>query len=250
MITLPLIIIASLAVSLVALAGGFLFFQKKPLVHPTVFVGFAAGVMLTTALLELIPEAIHDAEEISHATAILPVFAGILFFFFLERFVLWFHHHDDTHAMKPTAPLILIGDGIHNFIDGIGIAAAFLLDIRLGIITTLAIAAHEIPQELADLGVLIHAGLRKTNALAYNFLSGLSALAGAILGYMVLEQMETILPMLLGFTGGMFLYISLSDLIPELHHSSAKTTQFRQTLPFIAGIIISFIMITTLGESH
>jgi zinc and cadmium transporter len=240
-------IIASVSVSLLALIGGILLFKKKKLFHPTSFVGFAAGVMLTTAVLELLPEAIHEGGE---EFSLLPVFFGILLFFFLERFVLWFHHHDTSHEIKPTAYLILFGDGIHNFIDGIAIAAAFLTDIRLGILTTIAIAAHEIPQELADLGVLVHSGFSLSKALLYNFFSGLMALAGALLGYLVLGNIEAVIPWLLGFTAGMFLYISLSDLIPELHHSFSKTSRLQQTVPFLLGIGISYLLISSLGHGH
>lgn len=240
-------IVASVLVSVLALVGGVFLFGKKKILHTTSFVGFAAGVMLTTAILELLPEALHEAEE---QFTFLPVFVAILAFFFLERFVLWFHHHDESHEMQPTAFLILIGDGIHNFIDGIAIAAAFLTDIRLGVLTTAAIAAHEIPQELADLGVLVHNGLSLPKALAYNFFSGLMALAGALIGYFILGSIESVIPRLLAFTAGMFLYISLSDLIPELHHSASKSSRLQQIIPFILGVAVSYTLIATLGHSH
>ena len=240
-------LIASLLVSLIALVGGLLFFRKKKIHSSTALVGFAAGVMLTTAVLELLPEALHELEgEIS----LLPLFIGIVGFFFLERFVLWFHHHDDPHGTKPTAYLILIGDSIHNFIDGVAIAAAFLIDIRIGILTTAAIAAHEIPQELADLGVLVHSGFSVKKALLFNLFSGLTAVLGAFSGYFILANISDFLPILLLFTAGMFLYISLSDLIPELHQAFSKTSRAKQSLPFIAGCIISILFIYFTNHSH
>lgn len=240
-------ILASIGVSILSLIGGILLFRKHPTNDTTPLVGFAAGVMLTTAIFELIPEAIREhGEQITLA----PVFLGIIVFFFLERFIVWFHHHDDDHAIRPTGYLILLGDTIHNVIDGVSIAGAFLVDVRLGVITTLAIAAHEIPQELADLGILIHAGFTKINALLYNLLSGFAAVGGAIGGYVLFERLNHLLPLVLGFTGGMFLYIALSDLIPELHRSETRRHRFPQTFSFLLGIAVSYLLIASIGHSH
>jgi zinc and cadmium transporter len=140
-------------------------------------VSFAAGVMLSAAFLDLLPEALEQKPEPILFTA---VFAGMIVFFFLERFVLWFHHNHAAHGAQPTTILVLVGEGIHNFIDGVAIAATFLTSPALGLTTILAIAAHEIPQELADFSILTAGGMGKKKALWFNFLSGLTAIAGGI----------------------------------------------------------------------
>lgn len=236
------IIISSLAISSVSLIGGFSLihrFTKDPK-FLSLFVSFAAGVMLATSFFDLFPEALElgGAENI-----FMPAFLGIVLFFFLERFVLWFHHHDNSHQIKPSAVLITVGDGIHNFIDGVVIAATFLTNPSLGIITTLAIAAHEIPHELADFSVLLHGGMSKTKALLYNFLSALTALLGSVLGYFFLEKISGGLPFFLSFTAGMFIYIACSDLIPDLHQEFKKTKNWSQVLPFILGILLIYLVI-------
>jgi zinc and cadmium transporter len=236
------IVASSAAISLVSLLGGFglihKFTQNRKLLP--FFVSFAAGVMLATAFFDLFPEALElgDAD-----TIFLPAFLGIVLFFFLERFVLWFHHHDDHHSLKPSAILITFGDAIHNFIDGVVIAAAFITNPALGVVTTLAIAAHEIPHEMADFSVLIHSGMSRAKALFYNFLSGVTAVAGSILGYFFLESLEGAIPFLLSFTAGMFIYIACSDLIPDLHQEFKEKRNWLQVVPFIVGIVLIYLVI-------
>lgn len=239
------IIIATLVVSFISLVGGIILFWKRLWTKNagTHLVSFAAGVMLTASFVDLLPEA---AEKAGKADIFIPVFFGIVLFFFLERFVLWFHHHDSSHGNKPAPILILIGDGVHNFIDGIAIAAAFLTSPSLGVVTTLAIAAHEIPQEIADFSVLVHGGLSKTKALLFNLVSALTALIGAIGGYYFLGNLEGVLPMLLAFTAGMFIYIACSDLIPELHKDFQKQKSWAQSIPFIAGALLLWLMVKLL----
>jgi zinc and cadmium transporter len=239
------IILSSFFISLLSFSGGILLVWKKLLSKTIVpiFVSFAAGVMLTTSLIDLLPEMIHKNAE---SGIFLSVLAGILVFFFMERFVLWFHHHDNTHHAKPSVYLVLLGDGLHNFFDGIAIAATFLTNPTAGITTTIAIAAHEIPQEIGDLSILIFGGLTPKIALFYNFLSALTALAGAILGYYYLQSFEGILPWAIGFVAGMFLYIACSDLIPELHKEFKEQKRWAQSIPFILGIIITYFLVTFL----
>ncbi|KKR82824.1 MAG: Zinc/iron permease, partial [Candidatus Daviesbacteria bacterium GW2011_GWA2_40_9] len=214
--TLLSIILASLFISLVSFVGGILLFWGKVGTQKITayLVSFAAGTMLAVAFLDLLPEALKASTE---ANIFVPALLGLLTFFFLERFVVWFHHHDSPHDASPTVILILVGDGVHNFIDGVGIAATFLVNPALGFLTTLAIAAHEVPQEIADFSILVHGGLGKVRALVFNFISGLTALLGAVVGFYFLEKLEAMLPLLLAFTAGMFIYIASSDLIPELH---------------------------------
>lgn len=238
-------IIASLVISLISLIGGMMLFWKRLWTKRagTYLVSFAAGVMLTASFVDLLPEALEAAGE---TNIFEPAFLGVVVFFFLERSVLWFHHHDSLHGTKPAPILILLGDGIHNFIDGVAIAATFLTNPGLGVVTTLAIAAHEIPQEIADFSVLVHGGLSKTKALVFNFFSGITALAGAVGGYYFLENLEGLLPVLLAFTAGMFIYIACSDLIPELHKDFQKQKNWVQSVPFIAGVLLLWFLVRVL----
>lgn len=243
--TLGLIILSSLFVSAIAFVGGLSLVRQKSSVSLTSsFVSFAAGVMLTAALLDLLPEALEEAGP----RVTQPIFLGVLLFFFLERFLLWFHHHHEPHGVKPTSLLVLIGDGLHNLIDGVAIASAFLVGPAIGLTTTVAIAAHEIPQEIADFSLLIHGGMKKTTALLLNFLSGLTALVGAVSAYFYLEAFEGAIPTVLGFTAGMFLYIACSDLIPEMHKDFAKQKRWQQTLPFVVGVGIMWMLTLLLHE--
>jgi len=243
-----LTVAASISVSLVALIGALFLYWEKLTTEKTAayLLSFAAGTMLAVSFLDLLPEAVESAAE--GTNVFMPVLLGIVVFFFLERFVLWFHHHDETHGMKPSAVLILLGDSLHNFIDGIAIAAAFLVSPGLGLATTLAIAAHEVPQEIADFSVLVHGGMKKGRALLLNFISGLTALAGAVLGFYFLEGLEGLLPISLAFTAGMFIYIACSDLIPEIHKSAEKQRSWTQFLPFLLGIATLWILVATLAE--
>lgn len=202
-------------------------------------VAFAAGVMLTTAFIDLLPEALDnkiDNNVYSYGLA------GIITFFLIERLVIWFHHHDKIR-IKPIAYLVLLGDGLHNFFDGLAIASAFLANPGLGFITTLAISAHEIPHEIADFSILIHAGMKSSKALFYNFISALTALLGAVIGYYFLRRFEMLLPALLMFSAGVFIYIACTDLIPDLHQDFRKEKKWSTTFTFIAGVILTYFLI-------
>jgi zinc and cadmium transporter len=246
--TLVWIVLSSVTISLISLLGGFGLihrFTSNPR-FLSLFVSFAAGVMLASAFFDLFPEAMELGDP---NTVFMPALLGIVSFFFLERFVLWFHHHDNTHSIKPSAVLINVGDAVHNFIDGVVIAATFLTNPSLGVITTLAIAAHEIPHELADFSILIHGGMSKAKALFYNFLSALTALLGSVLGYFFLENIQGGLPFFLSFTAGMFIYIACSDLIPDLHQEFKEQKNWVQVVPFVIGIILIYFVIGVV-EGH
>ncbi len=237
--TLLLILLASLLVSAVSFVGGIFLVNHRLFSNSTFtssLVSFAAGIMLSAALLDLLPEALEASG--GEEAVFVPVLVGIVAFFFLERFVVWFHHHHASHGHAPTSVLILLGDAVHNFIDGVAIAAAFLVNPALGMTTTLAIAAHEIPQEIADFSVLISGGMKKKKALLYNFISGLTAVIGAVSAYFFFETIEGLSWILLSFTAGMFLYIACSDLIPELHKELSEKRKWMQTLPFLGGILL------------
>lgn len=245
------IILANIFISLLSLSGVALILWKKFLSKDIIpyLVSFAAGVILTTAFLDLFPEAAEQAKELGvEVNIFLPAFLGIVSSFFIERFLLWFHHHEHTHGLQPTLFLITIGDGIHNFIDGVTIAATYLANPTLGLITTIAIAAHEIPQEIADFGILIHSGLSKKSAVYINLISAFTAIVGGILGYFFLNRFTTGLPILLAFSAGIFIYISCSDLIPDLHRDYKVQKKWVQALPFIIGIVLMYSLITFLHE--
>lgn len=238
-----IILFASFLVSLISFCGALLLLWKKNFFVKFLpyLVNLAAGTMLTTAFIDLLPEAFGEIGE--KKTVFAAALLGVIFFFFLERFVLWFHHHDDTHNMKPSAYLVLLGDSFHNFIDGVAIAASFLTAMPLGITTTLAIILHEIPHEIADYGVLIHGGFKPKKALFFNFLSALTSLLGAIAALFFLQYIQRALPLSLAFTGGMFIYIACSDLIPDLHNEFKRDKRWEQSLTFIIGIALAWFII-------
>lgn len=247
------IILANVFISLLSLSGGLLIMRRKTMDKKIIqyLVAFAAGVILTTVFFDLLPEAMEHASELGeHSNIFMPVFAGIMFSFFIERFFLWFHHHESTHGMRPALYLIIIGDAIHNFIDGIVIAATFMTNPQLGIITTIAIAAHEIPQEIADFSILIHSGLSKTKALLVNLLSAFTAVLGGVLSFYFLTKVEGSLPFLLSLSSGIFIYIAGSDLIPHLHKEYREQRKWAQVIPLILGIVIMYILISYLHGEH
>ena len=211
-------------------------------------VSYAVGAMLAAAFLGLLPEAFaypHTGPE--QITGVL--LGGILLFFVLEKFVLWRHCHTEScaahgsHAPLATArplraagALVLIGDSVHNLIDGVLIAAAFLTDTRLGVLTALAIVAHEIPQEIGDVAVLVHSGYSRGKAMLYNLLTNLPTLLGGVVAYFALESAEGVLPYVLTLAAASFIYIAVADLIPDLHRRPEPTATAAQVLLIGAGI--------------
>lgn len=238
MLILYSIIIATFVTSIVSLIG-ILFLNKTlrgKLSH--YFITFAAGVMLTAAFTDLLPEAQKATKEFN---VFIPALFGIIVFFFVERFILWFHHHEHEDSIKPSAILILLGDGLHNFFDGLAIAATFMTNPGLGITTTFAIIAHEIPHEIADFSILVYGGMSNTKALFFNFLSALTAILGGILGFYFLNVIQKINPIAIAFTAGTFIYIACSDLIPESHKDFRKQKKWAQSFAFILGIITIYL---------
>lgn len=245
------IIFANILISLISLVGGFSIFSKKLISKSSIpyLVAFAAGVILTTVFFDLLPEALHSSNEVGFkGNLFAPAFFGLLISFFIERFVVWFHHHESTHGLKPTIFLITFGDLIHNFIDGLAIAATFLANPSLGIITTIAIAAHEIPQEISDFSLYIHFGLSRKRALILNLFSALTAIIGGIIGFYFLNTLKFGLPILLSLSSGIFIYIAGSDLIPGLHKHFSEQRKWAQTIPFILGIVLMYLLISILHE--
>jgi len=218
-------------------------------------VSFATGALLGAAFLGLLPHAMAAVN--SQDTHVIPmaVLLGLLGFFLLEKLVLWRHCHEDhcevhapdSKARKSTAgTLILIGDGLHNFLDGILIAGAFLTDIHLGVVTSLAVAAHEIPQEVGDFAVLLHSGFSRGRAFFYNVLSSLTTVIGGILAYVALQDLEQILPYVLAVAASSFIYIAVADLIPTLHQRVAGRESFQQIILIGTGILLIYAAHSTL----
>lgn len=220
--------------SIVSLLGGVLLLlkQKVAVKFSHYLLAFAAGVLLGAAFLDLLPE----AGKMSQMAVV-----GVLAFFLIERFI----HHHQKHAGegKQIVPLIVVGDSVHNFIDGVAIAASFLVSMPLGITTTIAVAAHEIPQEIADFGLMLHQGLKKKKVLLVNFFSALTALAGAIMTFFAREQIEGFLPAILGLTAGFFIYIAASDLIPEIHNEDRKNVALIETLLLLGGVAVIYMAV-------
>ena len=230
-------------ISLIAFVGVLTLFLKEKLLNKIllVLVSLSAGALIGGAFLHLLPEAILKVG--ADADAILNIFLylllGFCIFFILEQFIRWHHHHGchgEECNIKPFSYLILISDGVHNFIDGLIIAGSFVINPSVGIVTTLAVALHEIPQELGDFGVLVYGGFDKTKALFLNFISALTAILGGIAGYFLSAWIEGSAVYLLPFAAGNFIYIAASDLIPEIKHLENLKKSLLHFVVFLCGI--------------
>jgi zinc and cadmium transporter len=248
---LGLIIVFTLIGSVLSLVSSFFLLLRRDLTEALSgnILNFAAGALLGVAFLDLLPHASeHVAELEDEVNIFMPALGGFLLFFFLERFLSSFHYHHE-HGARPTNILILAGDSVHNFIDGLAITAAFLSSTSLGISTSLAVAAHEVPQEIADMGVLLANGWSRTRALLFNFLSALTALAGALLAFAFSSFVEEYEVYFLAAAAGLFVYIAASDLIPQIHERFRQDQRFYQVGFFLLGIIAIYIF-TLLFESE
>lgn len=212
--------------------------------HVSRLIGYAVGALLGAAFLEILPHAVETTSNIKQLSA--TVLGGILLFFVLEKFVLWRHchvescevhdQHDDPSDHGRTGTMILVGDTFHNFVDGILIAAAFMSDIQLGIVTTIAIIAHEIPQEVGDFIILLHSGFSRVRALAFNLLSSVATLVGGLLAYFALQSLQSMVPPLLGLAAASMIYIAVADLIPGLHKRPEIGATMEQVALIALGI--------------
>lgn len=246
-----MMVLASAAVSIVALVGIiFIKFNEEKTKRITHFlISFAAGTLLGAGFLSILPEAIEHATE--HGAELKPIFfaviIGFLVFFIFEKTLVWYHCHDNNGYCElhrsQSAPLILFGDAIHNFIDGIVIGLAFLVDSSLGIVTTIAVAVHEIPQEIGDFSILLHSNYSKGRALLFNFLVATTTIFGAVFAYFVagLIALDTLIPLALGFVAGGFIYIAGVDLIPEIHKDSRLGHSIAAIALFLFGIFIIYL---------
>jgi zinc and cadmium transporter len=255
MSTLEYILLFTFLGSLGSLVGGLILLSKEKLALKIshFLASFAAGTLLGTAFFDLLPEAAHEAEH-SGTNIFLWALAGIVIFFLIERFIHSFHHHEDfhehEHEKKSTIPLIIISDTVHNFLDGIVIAATFMVSIPLGIATTFAVIAHEIPQEIGDFGLMLHKGLKKKKIILANILSAVAAFVGAIMTYMLGDMLENYIAIFLAITAGFFIYIASSDLIPEIHHEKRKGFAIVETLLLLAGIALIWFAVGFFEHGH
>jgi len=240
-------LISVLIVSAVSLIGVVTLALKQNLLKKLLlfFVSFSAGALFGDALIHLIPEALETL--MSEVIVSLFVIAGLMIFFVLEKFIHWRHCHVPTckEHPHPIATMNLLGDALHNLIDGMIIGASYLASIPLGITTTLAVVLHEIPQEISDFGVLIYGGFTKRKALMMNFFSALTSVIGAIITFLVGSRIESFSALLVPITAGGFIYIAGSDLIPELHKEvnvSKSVIQFLSIL-FGVGVMIALLLL-------
>ncbi len=226
-------------------------------------ISFAIGALLAVAFWGLIPEAFAEVKPEQFQALSGTILAGILGFFVLEKLLIWRHchygsceaHGDDGHAddhmhnhghshghghgkAKSAGALIILGDSIHNFVDGVLIAAAFLTDVQLGIVTSLAVAAHEIPQEVGDFAILLDSGYSRGKALFYNILASLTTVLGGVLAYFSLEDLHDSLPYFLALAASSFIYIAVADLIPSLHTKTDMKTSLQQIALIAAGVFL------------
>jgi len=228
-------------------------------------ISFAIGALLAVAFWGLIPEAFAAIKPEQFQALSGTILAGILGFFVLEKLLIWRHchygsceaHGDDhehghghSHShgnVKSAGALIILGDSIHNFVDGVLIAAAFLTDVQLGIVTSMAVAAHEIPQEVGDFAILLDSGYSKGKALFYNILASLTTVLGGVLAYFCLEDLHDSLPYFLALAASSFIYIAVADLIPSLHKKTDMKTSLQQIALIAAGV---FLICTLQGIVH
>jgi len=262
--TLLYVVLATLAGGVLSLLAAMLLIAGFPQRWLPRLVGFATGVLLAVALLDVLPEAFESGVEPHQLFMTLLI--GLLAFYGLERIALWRHAHVDEQGHDHRCPAqshshghadgvgsqtvmsVLIGDGFHNFVDGVLIAAAFLVSPALGWSTTFAVVAHEIPQEAGDFAILRAAGMSNARALWFNGLSSLTAIAGGVLGYAALTELQGILPYILTISAASFLYIAISDLLPMLRREGHRHTSMWQTAAMIFGVAV--IALSTVGHAH
>ncbi len=243
---LLLIITSSFLISLIAFVGVVSLAIKDEVLDRILLylVGFAAGALIGGAFLHLLPETVERSTSMN---VFLALSFGFFLFFLLEKLV-WRHCHKGKCEVHPFAYVNLIGDGVHNFIDGLVIAASFLSNIQLGIVTSFAVAFHEIPQEIGDFGVLVYGGLGKSKALILNFFAGLTVIIGGLVGYFLQSYIGDSMIFILPFAAGGFIYIAASDLIPELHKEVNPRRSSVSFAVFLLGF--AFMLFVKLYFSH
>jgi len=248
------IITTTFLISLLAFSGALVLFFKEKFINKIllILVSFSAGALIGGAFLHLLPEAI---EQVGSERGVLNIFLfsllGFVVFFALEQFIRWHHHHkldcSDCPKTEAFSYLILISDAVHNFIDGLIIAVSFVVSIPTGIATALAVAFHEIPQEIGDFGILVYGGIKKTKALFLNFISAITIVFGGIAGFFFAAKIGQSIVFLLPFAAGHFIYIASADLIPEIKHKDNFKKSLICFFVFILGILF-MLLIRLIGE--
>ena len=234
--------------SFLSLMLAYLFSKLKMVNYADYFVSFAVGTLLGAAFLEIIPHAYEISRDLHQISLI--VLIGILVFFILEKLLVWRHCHGShcenhspvvDHDVKKGS-ILIIGDCFHNFIDGILIASAFIVDINLGLITALAIIVHEIPQEISNFSILINSGYSLSKTLLMNIVTGCAMIIGAIIAYFILNDLEFLIPIILSFAASSMIYVAISDLIPSLHKKVEIKQTFQQTFSIFLGVLIIYFL--------
>lgn len=232
-------------VSLVSLAGVISLSIKEEVLKKYIsfFISLAIGALLGDAFIHIIPEAYESA--LSTNTVGILIISGILLFFIIEKFIHWHHHGEDTEEnhIHPVGKLVLFTDGFHNLIDGVIIGASFIISVPVGIATTLAVILHEIPQEIGDFAVLVHAGYSTKKALIYNFISALAAIVGVIIVIVFGAIVENFVTYLIPIAAGGFIYIAVADLIPELHKTKNAKHSAIQIGIILLGILLMIMLL-------
>lgn len=231
--------IGVMIVSLVSFVGIFTLSLQEELLkkYIFIFISLAVGALLGDAFIHLIPEAFESS--INPTITSILIIVGILFFFILEKVLHWHHHGEDKEepSIHPVGQLVLLSDGVHNFMDGVIIGASFIVSIPVGIATTIAVILHEIPQEVGDFAVLLHSGYTKSRALWLNFLSALSAFVGLLISLTLGGAGENFILFILPMAAGGFIYIAVADLIPELHKTKEAKHSMLQIVAVLAGVM-------------
>lgn len=246
MINLAYIVLTTFVIALIAFVGVFTLAMKEHLLNKIllVLVSLSAGALMGGAFLHLLPEAVESSEG---GDILGFVLVGFILFFIIEKVLHWRHCHKGKCDVHTFQYMNLIGDSVHNFIDGLIIAASFIVSIPLGITTTVAIAAHEIPQEIGDFGVLIYGGFEKKKAILLNFAVALTVVIGGIVGYFISKSIEQVVVFLIPFAAGGFIYIAATDLIPEIKKELNIKKSMATMLVFICGILIMWLIKTVFG---
>lgn len=236
------ILVSVTAVSCMSLIGAItLGIQRKKLErYILLLVAFAAGTLIGGAFLHLLPESFEALDPASVSYLMLTSFA---IFFLLERIVHWHHCHTDNCEVHSFGAMSLLGDGLHNFLDGLAIAAAYTVSFEVGIATTLAVIMHEIPQELSDFMVLLKAGYTVKSALLWNFVSAAIAILGGLVGYFLTGYSSQFAMYLLPLAAGGFLYVGATDLLPELQKDTTAKASLKHIVPFLAGLAFMYVML-------
>jgi len=246
----PFLIVA--VISILGISGGILLIYRENwarLISKNL-INFSIGALLGVVFLDLLPEVIERSQDVENI--LVYSLAGVLLFYFLEKTLLWYHHHSteqvfhekhtEEEKAHPVAYLITIGDGLHNFIDGLVIAAAFLIDFKLGLATSIAVLFHELPQEIGEFAILLHSGLNKTKVIVSSFLAQMTALVGFVLGFYYLSLFKNLDVILAAVAAGSFLYIATTDLLPETHREKQLGKILVQVVLLISGILAIWLV--------